>query len=93
MPWGTMVTPNQQELNFWDAHSSAVSAIVHRLTAIVSLHSEMSGKTVHSAERLPFTPAPNNDGQELRVEARAQRYSTGSACSKDPDSVPSSAKT
>lgn len=93
MPWGTMVTPNQQEPDFWEAHSSAVSTIVYRLTTITSLPSEMSGKTVHYAVSLPFIPAPNDDNQELRVEARAQWYSTGSACTKDLDSVPKSAKT
>lgn len=34
MPWGTMVTPNQQELDFWEALSSAVSAMVYKLTTI-----------------------------------------------------------
>lgn len=93
MPWGTMVTPNQQEPDFWEVHSSAVSTIINRLTMITSLPSEMSGKTVHYAVRLPVVPAPNDNDQELRVEARAQWYGTSSACTKDPDSVPNSAKT
>lgn len=67
-----------------------LSATIDQVTAIISLHNEISGDTVGHDVRLSFMPALNDNDRELRASARAQWYSICLACAKDLDSFPNS---